>query len=134
MFEISHQPIDLNRVIDAVTAAECGGISVFLGTVRNHSGGKPVSKLEYQAYEEMAVPELKQLAKEVMAECGCHKLAVIHRVGTLEIGDVAVVVAASAAHRKEAFSGCRTMIDRLKERVPIWKKEFGEDGATWIES
>lgn len=126
------EPLSLDRVVRAVTGPGMGGIVTFTGVVRRHSRGTTVEKLEYSAYDSMAVREMTKLCDELEAEIAGCKLAVEHRVGHLEVGDVAVVIAAAAPHRAEAFAACRAMIDRLKDRVPIWKKEFGEDGAEWI--
>jgi molybdopterin synthase catalytic subunit len=109
-----------------------GGIVTFTGMVRRHSRGIVVERLEYEAYAPMAVREMTRLCDEIEAEIAGTKLALEHRVGRLEIGDLAVVIAAAAPHRAEAFTACRAMIDRLKDRVPIWKKEIGEDGAEWV--
>ena len=109
-----------------------GGIVTFTGMVRRHSRGVAVDHLEYEAYGPMAVREMTRLCDEIEAEIAGARLAVEHRVGTLQIGDLAVVIAAAAPHRAEAFAACRAMIDRLKDRVPIWKKEFGDDGSEWV--
>ncbi len=126
------QALSLDRVVAAVGGPGMGGIVTFTGAVRRHSRGTTVERLEYSAYEAMAIREMTRLCDEIEAEIEGTRLAVEHRVGKLDIGDVAVVIAAAAPHRAEAFSACRAMIDRLKDRVPIWKKEFGEDGAEWV--
>jgi molybdopterin converting factor subunit 1 len=125
-------PLSLDRCLAAVAGPGMGGIVTFTGMVRRHSRGVIVDHLEYEAYGAMAVREMTRLCVEIEAEIAGTKLAVEHRVGRLEIGDVAVVIAAAAPHRAEAFTACRAMIDRLKDRVPIWKKEVGEDGAEWV--
>ena len=125
-------PLSLDRCIAAVGGAEMGGIVTFTGMVRRHSRGAVIDHLEYEAYGTMAVREMTRLCDEIEAEIAGTKLAVEHRVGRLEIGDIAVVIAAAAPHRAEAFTACRAMIDRLKDRVPIWKKEVGDDGAAWV--
>jgi molybdopterin synthase catalytic subunit len=125
-------PLSLDRCIAAVTGAGMGGIATFTGIVRRHSRGTAVDHLEYEAYGTMAIREMTRLCDEIEAEIAGVKLAVEHRTGRLEVGDVAVVIAAAAPHRAEAFTACRAMIDRLKERVPIWKKEVGDDGAEWV--
>jgi len=125
-------PLSLDRCIAAVSGPGMGGIVTFTGMVRRHSRGVVVDHLEYEAYAPMAVREMARLCDEIEAEVAGAKLAVEHRVGRLEIGDLAVVIAAAAPHRAEAFTACRAMIDRLKDRVPIWKKEVGEDGAEWV--
>ena len=126
------EPLSLDRCIAAVSGPGMGGIVTFTGMVRRHSRGVVVDHLEYEAYAPMAVREMTRLCDEIEAEIAGTKLAVEHRVGRLEIGDIAVVIAAAAPHRAEAFTACRAMIDRLKDRVPIWKKEVGEDGAEWV--
>jgi molybdopterin synthase catalytic subunit len=125
-------PLSLDRCIAAVGGAGMGGIVTFTGMVRRHSRGTTVDHLEYEAYGQMAVREMTRLCDEIEAEIAGVRLAVEHRTGRLEIGELAVVIAAAAPHRAEAFTACRAMIDRLKERVPIWKKEIGDDGAEWI--
>jgi molybdopterin synthase catalytic subunit len=125
-------PLSLDRCIAAVGGPGMGGIVTFTGIVRRHSHGAVIDHLEYEAYGAMAVREMTRLCGEIEAEIAGARLAVEHRVGHLVVGDIAVVIAAAAPHRAEAFAACRAMIDRLKERVPIWKKEVGDDGAEWI--
>jgi molybdopterin synthase catalytic subunit len=125
-------PLSLDRCLAAVGGAGMGGIVTFTGMVRRHSRGVAVDHLEYEAYGTMAVREMTRLCDEIEAEIAGTKLAVEHRMGRLEVGDIAVVIAAAAPHRAEAFTACRAMIDRLKDRVPIWKKEVGDDGAAWV--
>jgi MoaE-MoaD fusion protein len=126
------EPLSLDRVVAAVGGPGMGGIVTFTGTVRRHSRGTVVERLEYEAYAPMAVREMTRLCDEIEQEIAGTVLAVEHRIGKLAIGDIAVVIAAAAPHRAEAFTACRAMIDRLKDRVPIWKKEIGEDGAEWV--
>ena len=128
---IAH-PLSLDRCIAAVVGPGMGGIVTFVGMVRRDSRGTTVDHLEYEAYGSMATRELERLCGELEAELPGVRVAVEHRVGTLAVGELAVAIAAAAPHRAEAFTACRAMIDRLKERVPIWKKEVGEDGETWI--
>lgn len=130
--ELLPTPLSLDRCIAAVGSAGMGGIATFTGMVRRHSRGTVVDHLEYEAYPAMAIQEMTRLCDEIEAEIAGSRLAVEHRVGRLEVGDLAVVIAAAAPHRAEAFAACRAMIDRLKDRVPIWKKEVGNDGAEWI--
>ncbi len=125
-------PLSLDRCIAAVGGAGMGGIVTFTGMVRRHSRGVAVDHLEYEAYGTMAVREMTRLCDEIEAEITGTKLAVEHRMGRLEVGEIAVVIAAAAPHRAPAFTACRAMIDRLKDRVPIWKKEVGDDGAEWV--
>jgi len=126
------EPLSLDRVVTAVSGPGMGGIVTFTGTVRRHSRGAVVQRLEYEAYGPMAIREMTRLCVEIEAEIAGARLAVEHRIGNLVVGDIAVVIAAAAPHRAEAFTACRAMIDRLKDRVPIWKKEIGEDGAEWV--
>jgi molybdopterin converting factor subunit 1 len=125
-------PLSLDRCLAAVSGAGMGGLVTFTGMVRRHSRGTTVDHLEYEAYGTMAVREMTRLCDEIEAEIAGVRLAVEHRVGRLEVGELAVVIAAAAPHRAEAFTACRAMIDRLKDRVPIWKKEVGADGAVWV--
>lgn len=133
MIEITASPIDVQKVIDAAQSPDCGGVSVFIGTVRNHSRGKEILRLEYEAYPEMASKMIGKIADEMKSRWDIRKVAVSHRTGVLDIGEIAVVIAVAAPHRKEAFAACQYCIDRLKEIVPIWKKEVATDGESWIE-
>lgn len=126
------EPPSLDRVVRAVSGAERGGVVTFTGMVRRQSQGREVVRLEYEAYVEMAEKVLVELCEEIEAEIPGSRLAVEHRQGILEVGDVAVALAAAAPHRAEAFQACRALIDRLKERAPIWKKEVGPDGEAWV--
>jgi molybdopterin synthase catalytic subunit len=129
---LTAEPLSLDRCLAAITGPEVGGICTFTGLVRRHSRGVAVTRLEYEAYGPMAEKVMLELILEIETELPGARLAVEHRTGTLAIGDAAVVIAAAAPHRAEAFTACRAMIDRLKDRVPIWKKEFGDDGAVWV--
>ena len=129
---LATEPLSLDRCLAAVRGEAMGGIVTFTGMVRRHSRGTTIDHLEYEAYGPMAEKVMTALCDEIEAEIPGARLAVEHRVGRLEVGDVAVVIAAAAPHRAEAFAACRAMIDRLKDRVPIWKKELGEDGAEWV--
>lgn len=132
MFAIRDTALSVDECIRAVASAEAGAISVFLGTVRDHNGGMPVSGLEYEAYRGMAEKEMTAIGAAIASELPGVRLACVHRTGALAIGDLAVVCAASAPHRDEAFRACRELIDRIKERVPIWKREHGPDGPYWV--
>ncbi|HEY1536849.1 MAG TPA: molybdenum cofactor biosynthesis protein MoaE [Polyangiaceae bacterium] len=132
MFEIRETELSVAEVVAAVTRPEAGGISVFVGTVRSENAGHAVTLLEYQAYASMAAKEMARIADEIRAEMGDVRLAVLHRVGSLAVGDTAVICAASSAHRGEAFQACRLLIDRIKARVPIWKREHGPSGPYWV--
>jgi molybdopterin synthase catalytic subunit len=115
-----------------VSADHVGGIVTFVGTVRNQTKGKKVLKLDFEAYEPMAVSEMAKIAQQAIDKFKVHKIAIHHRTGTLEVGEVPVIIAASSAHRKAAFEACQYAIDTLKETVPIWKKEVFEDGEVWV--
>jgi molybdopterin synthase catalytic subunit len=130
--KISDKPLDIQHCIDAVMSSECGGIDVFIGTVRNATKGKTVVQLEFEAYEKMAVKEMNKIVAEIMQKFPVQKIAIHHRTGTLNIGEVPVVIAVAAAHRAAAFDACRYAIDTLKQTVPIWKKEVFEDGEVWV--
>jgi molybdopterin synthase catalytic subunit len=122
----------LDRCIAAVSSRQAGGLVTFTGQVRDHSQGKAVVRLEYEAYPAMAEKVFVELCEEIERELPGTRLALEHRVGRLEVGDIAVVIAAAAPHRGEAFAACQAMIDRLKQRAPIWKKEFSPDGSSWV--
>lgn len=126
------EPLDTMHCINYVSNDASGGIDVFIGTVRNATKGKPVLRLEFEAYESMALSEMKKIAEAAIAKFMVQKIAIHHRVGTLQIGETAVIIAVSAPHRAAAFDACRYCIDTLKETVPIWKKEVFEDGEVWV--
>lgn len=133
MEPLSRHPVDAARLIAAVQSAERGGIAVFVGIVRDHQDDREVTHLEYSAYEPMAAAECRRIAMEAETRWPA-RVALQHRLGTLAIGDVAVVVAAASAHRAEAFEACRYVIEEVKRRVPVWKKEFYSDGtAVWVD-
>jgi molybdopterin synthase catalytic subunit len=125
-------PLSLDEVVACVVAPEQGGIVTFTGTVRRQGQQPNVVRLEYEAYAAMAEEVLASIATEIEGEWPGTRVAVHHRTGALAVGDIAVVIAASAPHRAEAFEACRAAIERLKQRAPIWKKEIGEDGAVWV--
>jgi len=130
---ITAEPIDLAPLLAAVRAPDRGGLACFLGLVRNHHEGRRVLRLEYSAYAPMAVAECGRIVAEAESRWRV-AVALSHRVGSLAIGDTAVAVAAASAHRDEAFAGCRYVIEEVKRRVPIWKREFYADGtAAWVD-
>jgi len=129
---ISHEPLQANEALATVSGPGQGGVVLFIGLVRDHNQGKQVVRLDYEAYDSMAVRSMATICEQIEAETPGAKLCIIHRVGSLAIGDLAVLVAASTPHRAEAFSACRTAIERLKVEVPIWKKEFFPDGSEWL--
>lgn len=125
-------PLSLAAVVEAVEHAEAGGITTFTGNVRRRSRGKTIERLEYEAYVPMASKVLDQIRARIEAEIEGSRVAIHHRIGTLVVGETAVVIAASAPHRAEAFAACREAIEALKRDVPIWKREVADDGAVWI--
>ncbi|HEY7063015.1 MAG TPA: molybdenum cofactor biosynthesis protein MoaE [Chloroflexota bacterium] len=132
MFEITDEVLTADSVAAAVRAGECGGVVTFLGTVRSPSRGREVRYLEYEAYPEMAIPKMQEIAAEIAARWGLTRVAIRHRVGRLEVGEVSVAIAVAAPHRHAAFEACEHAIVRLKQIVPIWKKEVWADGEEWI--
>jgi molybdopterin synthase catalytic subunit len=126
------EPLSVDEATAHVRRGGAGAVCVFLGTVRDESEGRPVVKLEYEAYESMALAEMRRIVAEIARELPVVRLALVHRTGALAVGDIAVVCAASAPHRGEAYQACRALIDRVKARVPIWKREHGPDGAYWV--
>ena len=132
MIEMTRDPIDVNRVLTAIQDPGSGGIALFVGVVRDQSSGTPVQKLEYHAYESMAIAKMRAIAETAVVEFQLRRVAIVHRLGVLQIGEAAVVTAVSAPHRSEAFRACRFLIDRLKQDVPIWKKEFFADHVAWV--
>ncbi len=130
-FRVTDEEIRLQELIDEVTSEEAGAIVTFLGTVRRHSRGREVQHLEYEAYPEMAEKKLEEIGQEMEERWGV-KAAIVQRVGHLEVGEASVAIAVAAPHRREAFEAARYAIDRLKEIVPIWKKEVWEGGEEWI--
>ena len=129
---LTDQPLSVDEVLAAVTGPSQGGTVVFIGTVRDHNRGRQVTRLEYEAYPSMVLKTLADIVHRCQSIATGVRVAVAHRTGSLGIGDAAVVVAASAPHRAEAFKAARMCIELLKEEVPIWKKEFSPDGAEWI--
>jgi molybdopterin synthase catalytic subunit len=123
--------LDASPLVAAVAHPGAGAIDVFYGVVREHSEGRQVTRLEYSAYESMALAEMRRIARGIEQGLGV-RVAVAHRLGSLDVGEVAVICAASAAHRGEAFAACRRLIDEIKHDVPIWKREFGPDGTAWV--
>jgi len=129
---LSETPLDVNHCIQFVQKPDCGGINVFIGTVRNNTKGKAVSRLEFEAYLPMAVSEMRKIANNALKIWDVQRIAIHHRTGVLDIGDIPVVIAVACPHRKAAFEACQFVIDTLKQTVPIWKKEVYEDGGIWV--
>jgi len=131
MAALVRTPIDLLALQG--TAPPDGALCLFVGVVRDHHQGRAVARLEYEAYEEMALPLLQRIEDEARRRWPVTALRIVHRLGPLAVGEASVAVAASAVHRGEAFAACQWAIDTLKATVPIWKKEYGPDGASWME-
>lgn len=124
--------ISVQQALDFVQSPDSGGVAVFVGNVRNLTQGEKVTRLFFECYEPMAIKEMEKIAKHTIDQMGIKKIAILHIVGEKLPGDTVVVIAAAAPHRKAAFAACEYAIDTLKETVPIWKKEYFEDGAVWV--
>jgi molybdopterin synthase catalytic subunit len=133
LLALVRDPIDRDALIQHVRAAEDGAVVTFDGCVRNHSHGRRTLYLDYEAYESMALGKIREIAAQIHERFPIHQVAIAHRLGRLEIGDTSVFIAVSSPHRPAAFDACRFAIDTLKRTVPIWKKEYFEDGAVWAE-
>lgn len=131
--EITRSPIAKAEIAERVKSAADGAVATFDGCVRNHSHGRETLYLEYEAYESMALTKMEEIAAHLHAAYAIDRVAMVHRLGRLEIGETSVFIAVSAAHRAAAFDACRYAIDTLKKTVPIWKKEFFADGAVWAD-
>ena len=129
---ITSERLNQDECYTFVQDASCGGISIFVGTVRNDTANKSVKYLEFFTYESMALKEMHKIAVAAIEKFPVKKIAIHHAIGKLDIGDIPVIIACSSKHRKAAFDACQYCIDTLKETVPIWKKEFFEDGAVWV--
>jgi len=132
MIQITHEPLEPDRITAQVRSDANGAVVTFLGTTRAFSEGKRVVKLEYEAYEVMARKKLEEICQEMRAEFGITDIAIAHRLGPVDIGQISLVVAVASPHRQAAFLACHQVVDRLKETVPIWKKEWFEDGSRWV--
>ena len=131
--QVRETALSLDEVVAAVRHDSAGAIALFMGVVRDHHDGKPVQRLDYEAYRELAEKELRRIVTQLMRAHPGARVAALHRVGELAIGEVAVIVAASSAHRDSAFTLCRAAIDEIKQSAPIWKKEWSPDGsALWV--
>lgn len=132
-FRVVEHPLSADAVADAVADAGAGGIAIFSGVVRNQTGGRAVKLLEYEAHAPMAEAKMREIGEAIRARwSGVRRIAILHRVGRLEIGESSVLIGVAAAHRGEAFAACQYAIDTLKRTVPVWKKEHFEDGEVWV--
>lgn len=134
MIIVTKKPLDPTAFTEAVKSTTSGAVITFLGTTREETAGKKVLYLEYEAYNPMAEEKLQEICDEIRQKWNINEIAIGHRVGKLEIGEISLVVALSSPHRNEAFESCIYLVDRLKETVPIWKKEVFEDGEIWIDA
>lgn len=132
MIKITEYPLNPDNIISTVYDDGAGGVSVFIGTVRSSTKNKKVVKLEFETYLNMAIKEIEKIIEQAKEKWPISHMAIHHRIGMLTIGEIAVVIAVSSPHRKEAFAACEYAIDTLKETVPIWKKEVFEDGEEWV--
>jgi MoaE-MoaD fusion protein len=131
-FRLSAEPLSLDAVVSEVRSDSAGAIATFVGTTRQQSRGRSVLHLDYEAYEEMAEQVMAEIAAELKDRHALCEIAIHHRTGRVDIGEASVVIAVSAPHRQDALAACKEAIDTLKERVPLWKKEFYEGGEEWI--
>ena len=134
MIEITYEVLDQEAITERVRDSSAGAVVTFLGTTRDVTADRKVLYLEYEAYVPMAEKKLAEVAHEMLAKWPLHAVAISHRLGRLEIADVSLVVAVSSRHREDAFAACQFSVDRIKQTVPIWKKEFFEGGEVWVES
>jgi molybdopterin synthase catalytic subunit len=132
MFRVVDGPINLQELVDFVSDPESGAIATFIGTTRNNNEGRRVIALDYEAYPEMAEKELARLGDEAKKKWDIRRMAIVHRIGPVQITEPSVIIAVSAAHREAAFAACRFAIEEIKRTVPIWKKEVYEGGEIWI--
>lgn len=130
--QINEQTLVPQDCLDFVASDAAGAVTSFVGTVRNQTNGKTVLKLDFESYKPMAIKEMQKIANYAKRKWQAEKIAIHHRVGSLKIGEIAVVIAVATPHRKASFEACEYCIDTLKETVPIWKKEFFEDGEIWV--
>ena len=134
IIELTQEPLQLESILRRVANPECGAVVTFLGVVRKHHHGREVLRLEYTAYEAMALAQMRHLGEELRERWPLHEVAIVHRLGTLEVGETSIALVLSLAHRQEGFEALRHAIDTFKQTVPIWKKEHFADGeARWVE-
>ncbi len=130
--QLKETPLIPKECIDFTSSDSAGGSTIFIGTVRNNTKGKPVVRLEFEAYAPMAISEMRKIAESAKNKWSAEKISIHHRTGILNIGEIAVIIAVATPHRKAAFEACEFCIDTLKKTVPIWKKEIFEDGEVWV--
>ena len=133
MVKLVSEKISVDEILDSVEDHSSGGVVLFLGRVRDHAEGRCVTKMDYEAYSEMAITKMQQIEETVRGRWPVQKMAMVHRLGKLQLGEISVAIAVACAHRKDAFEACHYAIDTLKETVPIWKKEYFANGEAWVE-
>jgi len=133
MFKLTHEVIDSSAVARSLQSGEDGALVIFEGVVRDNARGKSVRFLEYEAYEQMALKKLEEVGAMVKRRFDIRDIAIVHRLGRLDVGECSTLIVIASAHREAAFEACRFAIDTIKQIVPIWKKEFYADGEVWIE-
>lgn len=133
MIKLQREDIGIQKVLKSVKGPSSGGVVTFVGTVRDNAKGRKVAKMNIEVYEAMALKQLEDIKNEAIEKFGVHKVTVVHRYGELLVGDNIVYIAVAAGHREEAFKACQYIIDELKQRIPIWKKETTPDGDFWVE-
>ena len=132
MIEITGNPLEPEKITAKVRRDTNGAVVTFLGTTRDNFEGKTVLTLEYESFDEMALKKLEEVRQELIAEFGLEQIAISHRIGSVGIGEISLVIAVGSPHRKEAFNACHKAVDRIKQVVPIWKKEVYQDGSRWV--
>ena len=132
MVELTNEKINIDKILSAVEDPSTGAVVLFLGKVRNYAEGRAVTRMDYEAYSEMALAKMQELEEEVKEKWPIKKIAMIHRTGRLELGEVSVAIAVASGHRQAAFEAGRFAIDTLKETVPVWKKEHFTEGERWV--
>jgi molybdopterin synthase catalytic subunit len=132
MFQVTNQPIELDKLVRFVIDPEAGAVATFIGTTRNNNEGRKVIALDYEGYAEMAEKELRRIGEDAKTKWPIFRMAITHRLGPVQIGEASVIIAVSSAHRDAAFAACRFAIEEIKKTVPIWKKEVFEGGEVWI--
>jgi MoaE-MoaD fusion protein len=132
LFEVTDAPLSVDDLVQAVLTAGDGAVVTFVGTVRDNNDGRRVFALEYEAYAGLAEAEMERIGMEMISKHGLHNIAMRHRTGKLPVGETSVIIAASSPHRAEAFAACSEALDMLKATVPVWKKEYFEDGEVWV--
>jgi molybdopterin synthase catalytic subunit len=132
LFEVTAEPLSVDDLVARVLTAADGAVVTFVGVVRDNHNGRTVVALEYEAYPEMAEAEMGRIGLEMIEKWGLHGIAMRHRIGKLAVGETSVIIATSSSHRREAFEACSEALDLLKASVPVWKKEYFEDGEVWV--